>query len=305
MWSITKVIQQCCLNAFKGVQNDIDVIKILNAKALLRTVRVVDNIQSSEFKVFSQFGEDGIIQYLINSINISCKTFIEFGVENYTEANTRFLMMNNNWKGLVIDGSMENVEFIKKHEMYWKYDLKAVSHFITRENVNNIFLQNGFTDEIGLLSIDIDGNDYWIWESINIINPIIVIVEYNSLFGCEHAVTIPYDEGFDRTKVHFSNLYWGASLEALCYLAQFKGYVFVGSNSAGCNAFFVRKDKATSLKIYTSQEGYVESKFRDSRDESGALNFLSGKDRVNKIKNMDLFDVRNNKTIKVKDIMAG
>ena len=87
-------------------------------------------------------------------------------------------------------------------------------------------------------------------------------------------------------------------------MAELKGYAFVGSNSAGCNAFFVRKDKAVGLKIFTSQEGYVESKFRDSRNEKGRLNFISGKDRVNEIRDMDLFDVRNNKTMKIKDIIV-
>lgn len=212
-------------------------------------------------------------------------------------------MMNNNWRGLIIDGNKENIEFVKRSNIYWRYNITAVNHFITRDNINDIFLQNQFTGEIGLLSIDVDGNDYWIWESINIVNPIIVIIEYNSLFGYKQAVTIPYQEKFYRANAHFSNLYWGASLEALCHLAQLKGYVFVGSNNAGCNAFFVRKDKVGSLKTYTSEEGYVESMFRDSRSETGELNFLSNKkDKRNEIKEMELFDVKNNKKLKVKDL---
>jgi len=93
------------------------------------------------------------------------------------------------------------------------------------------------------MNADIDGNDYWIWQSLDVVKPVITIVEYNSVFGDKHAITIPYDRAFNRTKAHYSNLYWGASLRALCILAEQKGYVFVGSNSSGNNAYFVKQTK--------------------------------------------------------------
>lgn len=95
-------------------------------------------------------GEDRIIDYLIRSIEIRQKIFVEFGVENYREANTRFLLIKNNWSGLVIDGSIENIQDIKKDSIYWKYSLKAVQAFIDKDNINNILSDNGIQGEIGL-----------------------------------------------------------------------------------------------------------------------------------------------------------
>src|SRR6185503_16920025 len=210
-----------------------------------------------EFKIFSQFGEDGIIQYLISNVEIRKETFIEFGVENYEEANTRFLLMQNNWSGFVIDSSEKNIDSIKNSELCWRHDLKFKMGFITAENINDLVKEQGIGGEIGLLSIDIDGNDYWVWEKITVVDPVIVIVEYNSVFGKDAKITVPYDPKFERHKQHHSGLYWGASLGAFVHLAEKKGYVFVGSNSAGNNAFFVRKDRVGNLKTMTAEEGYV------------------------------------------------
>jgi len=94
----------------------------------------------------------------------------------------------------------------------------------------------------------VDGNDYWIWDAVRAVCPVVVIVEYNSVFGSEHAITIPYDPTFQRTKGHFSNLYWVASLKALALLARQKGYTCVGCNSNGNNAYFVRDDRLGALR---------------------------------------------------------
>lgn len=248
-----------------------------------------------EFKIFSQWGEDGIIQYLIHNIEIKNKVFIEFGVENYEEANTKFLLMRDNWSGLVIDSSQKNIDSIKESELCWRYDLKVKMGFITAENINELIKQEKIEGEIGLLSIDIDGNDYWVWEKIEIVQPVIVIVEYNSVFGKNSTVTVPYHKEFERHKKHYSGLYWGASLGAFVHLAENKGYAFVGSNSAGNNAFFIRKDRLGNIKSKTAEEGYVESKFRDSRNKDGELDFASGSERLEKIKGINVFDVVQNK----------
>ena len=134
------------------------------------------NISSYEFSIFSQWGDDGIIDYLINNLDINNKSFIEFGVQDYTECNTKFLLMNKNWRGLIIDESAIFMEKIKNSDIYWRFDLTAVKSFITKNNINNIFKENNFVGPIGLLSIDIDGNDYWIWDSINCVDHEIVII---------------------------------------------------------------------------------------------------------------------------------
>ena len=234
-----------------------------------------NNILDFEFKVTSQWGEDGILQHLVDNLIIENKTFVEFGVENFTESNTRYLLQNNNWKGLVLDGSKENISYIKKDSIYWKYNLKAEHAFINKENINDLISKNGINGDIGLLSIDIDGNDYWVWEAINCINPRIVICEYNSIFGSEEKISVPYKHDFIWTKEHYSNLYWGASLPALEFLGIKKGYKLIGVNSAGNNAFFVREDLATDLNIKTAKECYIKSSFRQSRNKNGKLTYLT------------------------------
>jgi hypothetical protein len=251
------------------------------------------NINDYEFKIFSQRGEDGIIQYLIKHIPVKNRLFIEFGVENYMESNTRFLMMNNNWSGLVIDGSEAAINSLRKREWFWKYDLKTKCAFIDRDNINALLHEDGFED-IGILSIDLDGNDYWIFQELDFsrLNPSIVIIEYNGLFGRERAISVPYNKYFNRTKAHFSNLFFGASLAALAHLATQKGYELVGCCDAGTNAFFVRKDlineKIGKLSV---PKAYREDKCRQSRDKNYRLSFLSGEERYAIIKGLDVVNV--------------
>lgn len=254
--------------------------------------RQINKIYSTEFKVFSQWGEDGIIQYLLNNIKIDKKIFIEFGVENYTESNTRFLLINNNWSGLVLDGNQENINFIKHDEIYWKYNLKAEYAFITAENINNIFEKNGISGEIGILSIDIDGNDFWVWKAIKNVNPAIVICEYNYRFGEERAVTIPYRADFIRSKAHYSNLYGGASIKALTLLAKNKGYSLVAGNENGNNVFFVRNDLLNDVITEKDiSDIYRVGQFRESRNKKGELTFLSFEEELKLIKDLKLIDV--------------
>ena len=278
---------------------------LLLAKLLLDKIKIkgeVLSLREVEMRVYSQYGEDGIIQYIIDNIEIPNKIFVEFGVENYEEANTRFLLVNDNWSGLIIDGSEKNINFIKKDPIYAKNDLLAVHSFITKNNINQIIKDNIDLEDIGLLSIDIDGNDYWVWKAIDVINPRIVICEYNSVFGADKQITVPYKEDFFRSSEHSSNLYFGASLKAMCTLAEEKGYDFIGSNSSGVNAFFIRKDLSAPFKKYNSSSGYIESKHRESRDKEGNLTFLRGKARLNAIKEMTVVDLDLNKETRIKDL---
>jgi hypothetical protein len=262
----------------------------------------ISSLGEVEFQVFSQRGEDGILQYIISKMEIPHKIFIEFGVENYTEANSRFLLINNNWSGLVIDGDKMNVDFIKKDFIYWKYDITAYHSFITRKNINELISQFTGIEDIGLLSVDIDGNDYWVWEAIDRIKPRIVTCEYNSAFGPVKKVSVPYSDNFQRSKAHYSDLYFGASLAAFCHLAEEKGYDFIGTAEPGVNAFFVRKDLSAPFKKYNPEEGFRPSANRDSRDSKGNLSFLPHDQRLPLIKNLPVVDVSSGKTILIKDL---
>lgn len=262
----------------------------------------IRSLEEVEFQVFSQRGEDGIIQYIISQIEIPNRIFVEFGVEDYTEANTRFLLINNSWSGLVIDGSEENIQFIKSDFIYWKYDITAIQSFITKDNINQLI--GGFTDcrDIGLLSVDIDGNDYWVWEAIDVISPRIVVCEYNSAFGPNEKVSVPYAPDFVRGTAHYSHLYWGASLAALCHLAEKKGYDFIGTQAAGVNCYFVRKDLSAPFTKYKAEENFHPSANRDSKDKKGNLTFLRHHERLPIIGDLPIVDVVSGKTSLIKDL---
>ena len=256
----------------------------------------ISSLAEVEFQVFSQFGDDGIIQYLVANLDIPHKTFIEFGVENYKEANTRYLLINNNWSGLIMDGSESNIKFVKNDPISMFNELHSKCAFITRDNINKLlkgFLDEGYDAEVGILSIDIDGNDYWIWNEMNVISPVIVIAEYNAVFGAENAWTIPYKADFYRLSDHHSHQYWGASLKAFNFLAEKKGYSFVGCNSAGNNAYFIRKDKIGRLKPITVRDGFVDSRFMEDVDKNG--NGIHGKKRLELVKGMPIFNVETDK----------
>lgn len=244
-----------------------------------------------EFKVYSQWGEDGVLQYLIDQIPNPIGKFVEFGVEDYMEANTRFLLSNNNWAGLVIDGSASNIEQIRSSPIYWRRGLTAVQAFVTAENIDQLLAEHGFSGEIDVLSIDIDGNDYWVWKAISTCSPRIVVIEYNWRFGAHRAVTIPYDPAFVRSQAHPSCVYFGASLAALGRLGLSKGYALVGVGSAGLNAFFVRRDVLGQLPELSPEVAYRPGKFKEARNVRGELALLSPEAEVAIVQSLPVVDV--------------
>lgn len=293
------------INALRTLPNRLQVgnddLKLLMGRLLSEiTIKKHDykSLADLEFKVFSQFGDDGIIQYLTNNLDLNFKTFIEFGVENYFESNTRFLLQKDNWSGFVMDGAKNNIDELMASPFFWRHALNARAAFVTKENINELLSDVVFEwGGVDLLHIDIDGNDYWLWAAINIF-PAIVVMEYNSTFGIDRAVTVPYEPGFYRTRAHFSNLYWGSSLKALYLLAEDKGYNFIGCNSAGNNAYFVQKNLINErVRKLSLADGYVMSKYRESRDEQGNLTFASAKKRTDIIRGLPVFDVELGKVV--------
>ena len=249
------------------------------------------NLRDSEFSIFSQFGEDGIIQSLVNSIEIEHKTFIEFGVEDFSESNCRFLMMKDNWRGFVIDGSERNISRLTKSYYYWKYDLQAICAFFDQNNIEDLLDQSGFDYDLGILSIDLDGVDYFVLSSITKFKPRILICEFNPIFGPTRKVTVPYDKKFERFKYHYSGLYWGTSLSAINDVAVGLGYGLIGTNSAGHNAFFVRDDLiGPPFHRMDPEQSFNFPTYRDSRDAQGSLSFIAFSERQELIKGMPVLN---------------
>lgn len=262
----------------------------------------IDSLADVEFQVFSQFGEDGIIEWLVAKLDLHNKTFVEFGVENYLEANTRFLLLNRNWTGLVLDGNAPNMDHLRSTPTYWRNDIQAETAFITAENIKELLTKNGFYGPLGILSIDLDGNDYWILRELEDLRPDLLILECNPVFGDRHAVTVAYDPEFDRFRAHHSGQLFGASIAALRQLAEGRGYEFLGTCRNGLNAFFVRSDLAPRLNGKIKRRVAWPSIHRDSRDPSGNLTFTRGRDRFDLIADCEVYCCRSERAVRLRDL---
>ena len=197
----------------------------------------VEDIIDIEEKIFSQNGEDGIIDYLIHKLNIGNKNFVEIGVGNYRESNTRFLYNTYHPKGLIIDYIDDMKSEVKKHVNFWKGDLRICNQKIDSENILDLLNKN-CDYEIDFFSIDIDSIDYWIIKKLKNNISKIFVAEYNPVFGAELEVTVPNISGFERSKYHYSYLCYGISLKALINLMDQKGYYFIGSKCPRFYSFF-------------------------------------------------------------------
>jgi hypothetical protein len=288
------------LGAAGRLQRDLDSLRLQAGWLQSREVRSAAGLADAEFRVFSQYGEDGIIQFLTQRVPIERDVFVEFGVEDYSESNTRFLLEQDDWRGLIIDGGTAHQEFLARSELGWRHSIDAISAFVDRDNINDLISGAGIEGDIGLLSIDIDGNDYWVLEAIEAVSPRILVVEYNSVFGPSAEITIPYDPTFSRADAHHSWLYFGASLAALTRLAARKGFALVGSDSAGINGFFVRRDVLGEISEVAAAEAYVPSRLRESRNERGELSSVAAHaDRVALIEGLPVVDLATGNTTTV------
>ena len=203
------------------------------------------SLNDTGFRVYSQFEEDGKLLFIFSVIGMNHKVFVEIGSDDGVNSNSANLYFNFGWHGLFIDGNPKSikrgVKFFNKYPHPWYYKPKFVCAKVTRENVNDLIEGAGYSGEIGLLSIDIDGNDYWVWDAITVIDPQVVIIETHNLFGMNNIV-VPYDPDYSYPGKHPD--YHGASPVAMNKLAHKKGYRLVGANELGFNFIFVKKGLA-------------------------------------------------------------
>ncbi len=195
-----------------------------------------------EYNFLSQNGEDGIIKYLFSEIGFKSRYFVEFGF-GAKQSNSLRLMLKEDFNGLFLDGSQEQCSYFNQaSEKMGISGVKAVCAFLTVENIDALLKENHVPYAVDFLSIDVDGNDYWLWQKITSIDPRVVCIEYNSGIGYEQSWTIPYNPDFERFEAHPSGFFAGASLKALASLGKNKGYRLVGCDNTGTNAFFLRND---------------------------------------------------------------
>lgn len=213
-----------------------------------------------EYQVYSQSGEDGILTEIFNRIGITDRFFVEFGVGNGLENNTTYLLIKG-WNGLWIDANTQSIGYIneKFRSIIDAGRLVAKESFITAENIEEIFRQTNVPREFDVLSIDIDGNDYWVWEAIKNYQPRVVVIEYNALFPPD----TPWVMAYQPLKRWGEDSYFGASLKSLETLGLYKGYRLVGCNLTGVNAFFVRSDLIDGkfCESYTAEAHYEPPRY--------------------------------------------
>ncbi len=201
------------------------------------------------YRLKSQNEEDGITLALFEQVGTINRKFIEIG-SGLSGGNSALLASELGWTGLMLDGDTERMVQVGRRFP----NVRAVGAWVTRENINDLIADAGLGGEIDFVSIDLDGNDYWVWEALTACSPRVVVVEYNSAFGAERAVTIPYDPQFDRHKYRF--VYYGASLAALARLGAAKGYRLVTTEPAGVNAYFLRNDVGLEIPACSPENAF-------------------------------------------------
>lgn len=243
-----------------------------------------------QMSIYSQWDEDGLLAGILRHLKGVPERFVEIGVGDYSEANTRYLLETRNWSGAVIDIDAASLDRLRASEVYWRHDLKVITASVNKENINTLVSGAAKGKELGIFSIDVDGVDYWLLEALEA-RPWVIILEFNSVFGPKAAVTVPYDEHFERWSAHHSGVYAGASLEAFKTLLGQRGYRLVAINSASSNAFFVRSDVLPD-DFEVPEPEFRYSSVSEARNSEGVLLNISIEDAQSLIADMPVVDVR-------------
>lgn len=220
------------------------------------TMRTVLNrfasINEFESRVSSQNGEDGILSEIFRRLRIGAGFFVEFGVQDGSECNTALLAASG-WSGVYVE--VDPADASRLAERYAATPrIRTLQAFITAENITGIFESARVPAEFDILSIDIDGNDYWVWQALAPYKPRVVVIEYNA----EHVPPERWVMKYDRSHRWDKTTYYGASLASYAALAQTKGYSLVGTEKTGVNAFFIRNDclRASGFRALSASQGY-------------------------------------------------
>ena len=215
------------------------------------------NLTARRFSLSSQNEEDGIIHAIFDTVGDGSRRFVEIGAGT-NGGNSGFLASECGWSGMMLEASSRRTDRLKMR--FEPMGVACLTDWAACENINVLIRENGCEGEIDLLSIDIDGNDYWIWEAVTACSPRLVIIEYNSLFGPDRAVVVPYDPEFDRHRfveaAEGGHYYFGASLQALSRLAEQKGYRLILTEPRGVNAFFLRNDVGQEIPACDPSSAY-------------------------------------------------
>jgi hypothetical protein len=224
-------------------------------------------LNARRFRVRSQNEEDGITLALLKAAGVRDYRFVEIG-SGRSGGNSAVLAFELGWEGLMVDASRSAVEAACR-TFAINPRVQIVCAAVSVENINTLVTEAGFTGDIDFLSLDVDSYDYWLFEALTACTPRVLVLEYNSLFGADRAVTIPYDAPLKGAPKGYA----GASLAALEKLASRKGYRLVGCENSGVNAFFVRHDLAAAIPTLSAVQAFRPSLSRSDPTGEGLREF--------------------------------
>ena len=238
-------------NPYQSINAQIEQILLrLKFRDLARSGAEMPEFADIEFRCYSQNGEDGILHYIFSLIGTTNRRVVEICAGDGIECNAANLLVNHGWQGLLIDGDAEQLargrDFYSTCRTTWVSPPTLLNAWVTAENVNALVAGQGFTGPIDLLSMDIDGNDYWVWTALACVSPRVVVLEFNAGCGPERSVSMSYAPDY-RVDLAAPLHRCGASLPAFVKVARQKGYRLVGIQSLGFNAFFVKDGLGESL----------------------------------------------------------
>ncbi|WP_233532224.1 hypothetical protein [Paenibacillus alkalitolerans] len=217
-----------------------------------------ESINNYERSVFSQNGEDGILEIIFSRIGTKHNFFVEFGVGDGIQCNARYLVSQKDWGGLMIEGNPIMYQRMQQNMTLFP-KVKTLKEFIAKDNISGIFKKMGIPVEFDLLSIDIDGNDYWVWQALHQYKPRVTVIEYNAYHKPPERWVMQYNE----SHVWDGTTYYGASLSSLAALGKKMGYALIGTESMGVNAFFVRQDllSVSGFQELTPEQAYHPARY--------------------------------------------
>jgi hypothetical protein len=247
--TILDVVKEICSN-HQEVQRS-----IMNQYLMLKAQRIIpyDSIRDAGFRVYSQFEEDGIILYILSMIGFKTKRVVEMCCGSGDECMATNLILNHGFDGYLFDGDQANISaanrFFRSQKDCFAYPPVLTNVWITAENVNDLLTRSGCAGEVDLFSLDMDGNDYWIWNAIEAINPRLLVLETHNGIPSDKSLTIEYKADFDSgwSKIGAEQEYRGASLLAMQRLCKRRGYRMIGAHRHGFNVFFLREDEGVQL----------------------------------------------------------
>lgn len=261
-------------------------LKLQYREYLNYSIEQLPKFEDVGFKAYSQFEEDGILLYIFSLIGTTNKKVVEICAGNGRECMAANLIINHGWYGYLFDGSKENTiagqEFFAKHKQTFLMPPTFKQAWFTAENVNQILLDADVNGEVDLLSLDIDGMDYWVWKAIECIQPRVCVFETHNVIPAHLSLTAKYDPDFYYLNQPIEQQdYRSASLLATVKLSQTKGYRLIGSHRYGFNCFFMRND--------VGQKYFPEVSIQSCHDNPYTK--LAQKSRWEQVKNLDWQEV--------------